>query len=299
VLCRNLCTADLPKPLRFLTLTLKSRAEPLRLQLQRLYANFKKLRKAPQIHDAIRGGVFFCEVTMNADSGLFHPHLHVLFSGKFLPVELVRKLWHVITGDSYIVDVRAVRDVPTAAAYVAKYAAKCISAETYNSPEHLDAAILALRGVRTFNTFGTWKTFNLRQDKEDLLDWEVIGTITTIRSLAEHGDALALRALRFCNRWTAESDVAFPTGLSPPPEPARPASLGSLGRGSSLRPQAGGASLSRPTTLPPAPLRGRTPPPSPTGGAAPPAALRNTTQNKASAVGGLRPPPGDHRRPPT
>jgi len=143
--------------------------------------------------------VFFLEITLNRDTHQWHPHLHVLFSGKYLPVELVRKHWHRITGDSFIVDVRAVANKDVAAAYVTKYVSKQIPSHVFFDPDALDECIMALRGVRQFQTFGTWKKFNLAADDYIADEWENVGRLELFLARRSRGDLDAdavLRAIR-------------------------------------------------------------------------------------------------------
>jgi hypothetical protein len=56
--------------------------------------------------------------------------------------------WHHVTRDSYIVDVRLVRDRGAVANYVVKYAAKPLSSSFLNRPNQLPEAIGAMAGRR-------------------------------------------------------------------------------------------------------------------------------------------------------
>ena len=197
---KNIRNTPLPLPIRFLTLTLRSNRDALSVQIKRIYRSFRLLRQKPPIRNCLRGGVFFLELTLNRDTTQWHPHLHILFSGQYLPVELVRKHWHRITGDSYVVDVRAVANKDVAAAYVTKYVSKQIPAHIYFDPDALDEAVLALRGVRQFQTFGTWKKFRLADEPYDPDEWENVGRLDVWLQRRSNGDEDAnavMRAVRF------------------------------------------------------------------------------------------------------
>ena len=94
---------------RLPTLTLKAVATPLRSQIGRLIDSWRKMSRVPSIKLLLRGGATVMELTINPVTGLWHPHLHVIFHGLYLPQPLVRKHWHRITGDSFICDVRCGR----------------------------------------------------------------------------------------------------------------------------------------------------------------------------------------------
>jgi len=64
-----------------------------------------------------------------------------------------------VTGDSYIVDVRRVRDGREAVRYVSKYAAKGFSVDGTTNVDRLSEAILALGSKRLVQCFGSWSKF--------------------------------------------------------------------------------------------------------------------------------------------
>lgn len=143
----------------------------------------------------MRGGVFFLELTRNPTTGLFHPHLHVIFEGAYLPVDLCRKHWLSVTDDSFIVDVRDIKTAKHAAAYVAKYASKSIDRSIWNDAKALIETMNALRGTRTFSTFGNWKSAKLSHVEHDPTDWESLGSLHLVRARAAHGDQESITIL--------------------------------------------------------------------------------------------------------
>lgn len=193
--CRNLRTFAASRRLRLATFTLKSTAAPLRQQVNRLYRSFRRFRQRREISRIFRGGVFFLELTRNTQTNLFHPHLHVIFEGAYLPQSLARKHWMSVTSDSFIVDVRDIKTSSQAASYVAKYASKSIDRSIWNNAAALVETIEALRGTRTFSCFGTWKAAGLSRVEHDATDWESIGSLDLLRVRAEHGDAESLAIL--------------------------------------------------------------------------------------------------------
>lgn len=110
--------------LRFLTLTVAASNEPLRDQMDRLTARYKALRKTDEWKAHVRGAIATIEVTLNAETGKWHPHLHVLADGTFWDQRSISRTWERVTGDSPIVYIEAVRGRGKVAKYVAKYAAK-------------------------------------------------------------------------------------------------------------------------------------------------------------------------------
>jgi hypothetical protein len=183
------------KHIRFLTLTLRANATPLKEQLDRLYSSFGKFRNRAKIKKCVRGGICFLELSRNRETGSWHPHLHILFEGDYLPQAVARDTWHEITGDSYIVDIRQIRTVGEACSYVVKYATKSIGANVWADPAALREAMVALVGKRTFNAFGTWKCFSLARPQADDLDWDPVCSLNTLYNRIAEGDPAAIKIL--------------------------------------------------------------------------------------------------------
>jgi len=183
--------------LRFLTLTLKSRPDTLTEQLNRLYKCFRMFRQRSRIKKCMKGGLYFVELTVNETSGLWHPHLHVLFVGDYLPKRVASDTWLSCTGDSFIVDIARIQDSGHAAGYLAKYAGKAVPKSVWNSPVHLHEAILALAGRRLFSYFGEFKGLDLSKNPADDVGWDTIAPLFTIIDLAIRGDAYARSIITF------------------------------------------------------------------------------------------------------
>ena len=93
---------------RFATFTVKhGREDSLQATLGKLNKGWQKLLRRKEWKHHVDGGVSSLEVTWHQDNG-WHPHLHVVFDGVYFPQKKLRALWHEVTGDSYVVDVRAV-----------------------------------------------------------------------------------------------------------------------------------------------------------------------------------------------
>jgi len=146
---------------KMITLTLKHSDDPLQLQIQRIYTCFQKLRKRAYFQRLITGGVWFFQLKFNHDTEQWHPHIHCLVAGKFLPHKRLQMLWHKITGDSYVVDIRAVKDVEGCSNEVARYA---------TSPADITAVDLeraveiyyATKGKRICGSWGSARTLVLK-----------------------------------------------------------------------------------------------------------------------------------------
>lgn len=159
---------------RMLTLTLKHTEGQLGPQIDRLFRAFRRLRHHPRMHHLLRAGAYFLEVTWNANTLQWHPHLHVICQGPFIPFALLRDLWHKITLDSHIVHIRFIRDASSCAAYVTKYVTKPAGDPLGLPPDVRTALMRALAGRKTVHTFGSWSKLHLLTTPKDET-WQLLG----------------------------------------------------------------------------------------------------------------------------
>lgn len=223
LICRNLCAGldELKLPadaLRFVTLTLNHTDAPLVEQLDRIYSCWQRLRQRPFFKSRIKGTIAFFEVTISAKDGRWHPHLHVMIHGAYIPKDKLSAGWKDVTGDSFIVDIKLIRNPREAAGYIAKYAAKAVSHSVWSKPDKLREAIDAFKSRRLFNTTGTFKKMHLSQPPEDDCGWSPLAPLYQIVARARAGDADAVHILRQLSYSNASDpiDAYLHTGTSPP-----------------------------------------------------------------------------------
>ena len=180
-------TKELNSP-RFLTLSLKSSDDPLKHQLQRLTKSFAKLRATKLWKAHVDGGLYTIEVTHNKKTNQWHPHLHAIIDGVFLPQKQVVSAWLKATGDSTIVDIRPCRDRRDALYYITKYVSKTNDVAQF--PDHkIPEWTLAIRGLRFVSTFGTLRGKKLIDDEEKPeRERTEVGYIAPLGLAANHGD---------------------------------------------------------------------------------------------------------------
>jgi hypothetical protein len=207
--------------LRFVTLTLRHRRAPLADVLRRLRECFALLRRRKWWAERVRGGVAILEVKLSKH-GLWHPHLHIITEGKFLPQQELAAQWLAVTGDSSVVDVRAIDAGPNGShqisKYVTKYVTKPCCSGVESDPELLDEFVLAMKGQRQYDRFGTWRKVDLdAEDPTSPNDWETVGGLESLLS-ARPSDLtpLELRALLWIRGRFARRSDAPPDGSRPP-----------------------------------------------------------------------------------
>lgn len=159
---------------KMITLTLKHSDDPLQLQIRRLYDCFRKLRRRAYFQRLVTGGIWFFQVKLNPSTEQWHPHIHCLVAGKYLPHARLKQLWHTITSDSNIVDIRPVRDLEAASTEVARYATSPADI-TKVDIDHAMEIYDATKGRNICGSWGTAKKIKLRpQPMEDTGDWEKV-----------------------------------------------------------------------------------------------------------------------------
>jgi hypothetical protein len=143
LLAKHLCR------LRFVGLTLKYRQDVLlKERVIRIRRSFKILLK--KYRRELRGGLYSIEAK-RTDEGGWNVHIHILCEGSYIPQAELSQAWLKITGDSPVVDIRAVYSRVEGLKYLLKYLLKAPDvkgcADEYNE---------AFRGVRMVSAFGNW-----------------------------------------------------------------------------------------------------------------------------------------------
>lgn len=196
-------------PLLFITLTLCGKGEALRPLVDKLYRSFRALRRHPLWEDKIRGGAAFLEVKYSDKARRWHPHLHLIADGAYIDQGELSTIWRTITKDSFIVDVRRVRDDEIVQGYVTKYASKPLNSSFSNDPSLLQEALLSLKGRRLCFCFGDWYRIPLHDvdaADDDPTGWSPLATLEQVLHDAEIGSDFARRLISLCNadaRWRA------------------------------------------------------------------------------------------------
>jgi hypothetical protein len=129
-------------------LTLKNTPD-LEDRLDKLVKSFRKLRQRKLWKRTQKGGFYTIEVTEGVDG--WHPHLHIVSYGYFLPLRRLSYVWRQITKDSHHVCLRMIRDGSDIARYVSKYITK---ASALSAPS-IDECNRVCRKRRLFGAFGT------------------------------------------------------------------------------------------------------------------------------------------------
>ena len=160
---------------RMITLTPKSNNKPLREQIQKLSKDFANLRRSKLWKLKYTVGFWTIEVTHNNTTDQWHPHIHAIVDGDYIHHPHLKKLWHAITGDSFIVWLKRCPTAKRAVEYITGYVTK--TSDVTRIPKHRIADwAVGLKGLRLINTFGGLKPSN--EDEEDRESWEGFDCLT-------------------------------------------------------------------------------------------------------------------------
>jgi hypothetical protein len=211
----NVATLIEARHARFVTLTRRHSAAPLRDQLDSLFACFLALRRRSWWKSHVVGGAAFLEVKISERTHAWHVHLHIVCESEYLPQRELSAEWLAVTNDSSIVDVRAVPQAGKVAAYVSKYVTKPADASVYNDRDRLIELILALRGRRLCTTFGTWRGHKLDDAEPSSVGWTAIGSLDRLLSDYREGSRDAARYLEAAARkWPALTSIIAGVGFA-------------------------------------------------------------------------------------
>lgn len=189
---------------KLLTVTVKHSDKPLDEQIEFLYKAFVKLRNRKLCKDAIRGGIWFFQITYNEKTEQWHPHIHALLDAEYMDHAFLKVAWSKITQGSTIVHIRAVHNPDATLSHNARYAARP-SALLSIPEERWPDMYEAFKGRRICGTWGSAREISLRPKKpEGDTPWVSIGGFRTVAGLAAYDD----NAAAIWRAWTMSIKLA-------------------------------------------------------------------------------------------
>lgn len=201
---------------RFLTLTLKTDNLSLRQAIDKLQRAFRILIRTTFWLSRVDGGIAFVETKYNLDAQRWHPHVHAILHGRYIPQDMLAALWERITGDSSIVHLQIVRSRSSILHYVTTYCSKSHRSVDFPTVATLDEAIVALRGRRLCRTFGTWRGLQVTQTPVTGT-WELVGSLEDVLANAVRGDVKARGVLSSIGTRAATQFLMSHPARPPPP----------------------------------------------------------------------------------
>jgi hypothetical protein len=157
---------------KFMTFTLKHSTEELPDQIKRLYKAYRLFRQHKLLKKKQRGGVWFFQLKRSEKSGEWHPHLHVVVDMDYINKVEIQDEWLLVTGDSFVVDIRAIKNPGKVVDYVARYCATPCNLADYTSGDQ-DTIFYALSGKRLCGRFGTGNACRFKPERPvDFAQWQ-------------------------------------------------------------------------------------------------------------------------------
>jgi hypothetical protein len=159
---------------KFMTFTIKHSSEPLREQITRLYKAYRLFRQHKFLRKKQRGGIWFFQLKRSEKTQQWHPHLHVIVDMDYVNKIDIQTEWELLTGDSFIVDIRAVKDAQKVANYVSRYCSKPCDLSDF-TPTDRNEVFNSLNGKRLCGRFGSGSACVFKQQRQpDFAKWEKI-----------------------------------------------------------------------------------------------------------------------------
>lgn len=186
-----------------ITLTVRSTSAPLSAQIDHLYASFKRLRKSEVWQTARPSGYAVLELTLNTDTGLWHPHLHLLARTRYMPWKTLVNEWLKATNGSRGVDIRRVNSQSCAnvVQYLSTYLTKPPQEAVHSRDDRLTEWVDDMMHRKVLFRFGKPKLADKVDEPDtDPADWLLVGTLAGIIRHARLGVPIAEQYLRQLTR---------------------------------------------------------------------------------------------------
>lgn len=169
-------------------------------------------------------GYGIIEITWNHVRKEWHPHLHVVAFGAYIPQHDLALAWHEVTHGSMIVDIRIIKHANRVSEYVAKYLGKPpdFTDPLQHIPEVHEYAI-SLQKRHMVIRFGGAPPVPKQHHMpiDDPGDWEPVGQLNQLWFAAKNGDPNAQSALTAALRMPL-STILRAGSPNPRPQPKPP-----------------------------------------------------------------------------
>ena len=126
--------------------------------------------------ELVTGGIWFFQIKKSKSDSLWHPHIHCLIGGKYIPHGWLTRAWCKITYGSTVVDIRPIRDPRKACNDAARYAACPGSLHGLSLADGVEL-VQCMYGKRIVGTWGSARVISLRAPKiSESGKWQNIGS---------------------------------------------------------------------------------------------------------------------------
>jgi hypothetical protein len=150
----------------FLTLTIKN-TPTLDVGLAKIKKCFTQFKRNKPFKKHIKGYFGAFEYTFNPKTNDFHVHLHlIVLRGKFWNQSDISDAWRDVTGDSFVVDIREIKNTHKGVKEVCKYPMKPV--DLMKMPDEKFREVVEMKkGTRMFISGGCFYNVKLDDDADD------------------------------------------------------------------------------------------------------------------------------------
>ncbi len=153
----------------FLTLTAKN-TPTLEGGLSKLKKDFARFKRSKNWKAHIKGYSGGFDYTSNPKTNDFHVHLHlIVLRGKFWSQSDISDAWRDVTGDSFVVDIREVKNIHKGVKELCKYVVKPSDLMKMPDAQFLEVVNMK-KGTRMFVSGGCFYNVKLDDDDDDADD---------------------------------------------------------------------------------------------------------------------------------
>lgn len=179
---------------------------------------------------AIHGGVWFLQVTWNAETEQWHPHLHCVLDADYVDQRILSRKWLQVTHTSKIVDIRKVNRRSEVSRYVCRYVSRPCELAPLPLPRR-EELFWAFQGRRLAGTWGSARKLRLTYNPPDPVGtWRTVGSWALVWGLASTDVRAATILSAWLNRTPLAADVTLydvfndadglPAEVQPEPPPS-------------------------------------------------------------------------------
>jgi len=124
---------------------------------------------------SMRGGIWFLQVKRGRGDHKWHPHLHIVADSDYIDKQALSLAWLQATGNSYIIDIRSIKNESEVADYVARYSSLPCRLTDFTKADRVEIATV-LHGVRLSSCFGTGRKCHIKRERlKGTPTWEQLG----------------------------------------------------------------------------------------------------------------------------
>lgn len=203
------------REVRMITLPLKHRPGRYTEIRSRLQQCWRNLRESPTWNKYVEASCCIIEDKRSKCGKMWHPHLHILYIGKYFPHRQLQSAWMIATGDSFICDIRPLPS-DQAISYVTKYLSKGVDDHTLSDPRWMAEYMEDVAGRRNISFTGSWRTVRIGDEDAQVKDWVRIDLLDNVITAARMNLPWAIAVMTSLRSNSAAKSSPLPQEVARP-----------------------------------------------------------------------------------